>query len=155
MKPDTLKYSRAPEGCPDKYVLDEDACFDWRDPPRWIFELVSRRPVFLSSGYLHAMTHDGVRYLHARLYKGWFFSVSVAPSFPRALPAACLHDWIYKFAKELAAAWGCTVRDVTHLADHWFLALMRATGFLLKRTYFCAVRMLGYTFTRLFGAAKR
>ncbi len=149
--PNTLKYSVAPEGSPDRFVLDEDAVFEWRSPPRWIYALVSRRSVFLPSGYIHAFAFNGKRYLHVRLYAGWFFAVSVAPSFARALPAACLHDWLYKFAADFARCWGCPVRTVTHLADHWFLSLMRATGFLLKRTYFLAVRILGYAFTRLFG----
>jgi hypothetical protein len=80
--------------------------------------------------------------------------VSVAPNFARALAAACVHDWIYANVKALALAWGCTARRVLHLADHWFLSQMWSSGFGLKRTYFCFVRIFGYGFNRLFNKDK-
>jgi hypothetical protein len=150
-----LKYEAAPPGSPDKYRLTEDAHFFWENCPRWIYEIVRRKAVRLDSGYVAAFMQDGKRIVSACVFKGFYFAISVARSFPRALPAGCLHDWIYANAAALAAAWGCSVRTVLHIADHWFLALMRATGFLLKRSYFIAVRMLGYTFNRLFARAKK
>jgi len=84
------------------------------------------------------------------LSPGWCFDVSAAPSFKRARPAAAVHDWIYLHAAALAALAGVSVRRVLHVADRWFLAQMRAEGFLLARTYFIGVRIFGYWFWRLF-----
>jgi len=39
---------------------------------------------------------------------------------------------------------------VLRLFDHWFLAQMTASQFLLRRTYFAAVRTFGYAFNSLF-----
>lgn len=154
--PNTLQYERAPAGSPDKYRLTEDAHFVWTDCPKWIWELLAGNgAVRLDGGYVVAyVTHGGKRELQACIFRGFYFAISVAPSFAASLPAACLHDWLYANADALAAKWGCPVRTVLHIADHWFLANMRATGFFLKRTYFSAVRMLGYFFNRLCKTSK-
>lgn len=149
----TLSYEVAPPNSPDKFRLTADSHFKWTGCPRWIWNIVASRCIRLDTGYVVAYMAEGKRVLHACIFKGFYFAISVAPSFLRSLPAACLHDWIYANAAALAAAWGCSVRTVLCIADHWFLALMRATGFLLKRTYFCAVRICGYAFNVLFGKA--
>jgi hypothetical protein len=151
----TLQYEKAPPGSPDKYVLTADAHFVWTDPPAWIHALAAAHLVAIDSGYVVAYVKlSGRREIAACVYRGFFFAISVAPSFPRALPAGCLHDWMYQEAARIAAHWGCEVRDVLHAADHWFLALMRTTGFGLSRTYFVAVRMLGYWFNKLCAGRK-
>lgn len=145
-----IAYELAPPGSPDKFRLTADAHFKWVGCPRWIWDIVSVRCVRLDTGYIVAYMEEGRRVLHACIFAGFYFAVSVAPSFKRALGAACLHDWIYANAAALAAAWGASVRTVLHIADHFFLALMRASGFLLARSYFCGVRMFGYWFHSLF-----
>lgn len=146
-----ISYELAPPGSPDKFRLTADAHFIWSSCPRWIWALVAKRCVRLDSGYIVAYMEEGRRVLHACIFTGFYFAVSVAPSYKRAIGPACLHDWIYANASALASAWGARVRTVLHIADHFFLALMRATGFLLARSYFCGVRMLGYWFHTLFG----
>lgn len=151
----TLSYEAAPPGSPDKFRLTEDAHSVWSGVPRWIWEIVVRKAVRLDTGYVVAYLCEGKRELHACIFRGFYFAISVAPSFRRSLPAAVFHDWLYANAASLAAAWGCPRRTVLHLADHWFLALMRASGFLLKRTYFCAVRICGFAFNSLFGQSEK
>lgn len=149
-KPNTFLYEVAPPGSPDKFRLTEDAHSVWKNPPRWIFVIVARRGVRLDNGYVVAYYENGWRMLHCCISKGFYFSVSAAPDFKRALGPAAFHDFLYENSEALAAAWGVPVRTVLHIADHWFLALMRFTGFALKRTYFCAVRVLGFWFHNLF-----
>lgn len=151
-----ISYELAPPGSPDKYVLTEDASFIWTDAPEWIWDIVAKR-FYLNpkTGRIIAYMSGGRRVISACVYAGFFFAVSVAPSFKRALGAACLHDWIYSESEKIAKTWGVSTRDVLHIADHFFLALMRATGFLLARGYFCGVRMLGYGFHKLFGSSEK
>ena len=155
-EPDTLKYEKAPPGSPDRFRLTEAAHFKWANPPAWIWGIIAGAGgIRLDNGYLVSYTNkDGKRELCACVFRGFYFAISVAPSFARALPAGCLHDWLYAHADELALHWGCPARTVLHIADHWFLANMRATNFLFKRSYFTAVRMLGYWFNRLFAKEK-
>jgi hypothetical protein len=147
-----LPYERAPEGAEDKWRLTRDVTFRWSRPPKWILKSLSGGGLFLcDEGILHLrLDPDGTIALLLTVYAGFCFSVSVAPDFARALAAACLHDWLYKHAEAWAANCGISVRKALHIADHWFLAQMRASGFLLKRTYFCAVRIFGYAFNSLF-----
>ena len=93
---------------------------------------------------------DGVPVIALTVFAWFCFSVSCAPDFGRALAGACLHDFLYKYAAQIAASLNVSRRSVLRLADHWFLAQMRASGFLLKRTYFCAVRVFGHAFNSLF-----
>lgn len=150
-----FSYMAAGPGAPDKFVLVKNFNARWVGVPKWIWDIVARKPVRLDSGFIVAFMEDGVRVIHVRIFAGHYFAVSVAPSFERAKGPACLHDWIYANSAALAAAWGCPVRVVLHLGDHFFLALMRFTGFGLKRTYFCGVRVLGYGFNRLCNLFKK
>lgn len=145
-----IEYARAPAGSPDNYVLTEDAVYVWVKVPRWIWSIVVAQGAVFSDGHITAyMSPEAQCALTASVYKGFFFDVSVAPSFKGAMGGANLHDFIYGHSEALAKLWNCTVRDVLAIADHWFLANMRASDFLLARTYFSAVRVLGYGFHRL------
>ncbi len=145
-----LPYERAAEGAEDKYRLTLDTTFYWHRPPRWVARLIGHSGFVCGDGWLRLIVEgDGSALLALTVFAGFHFAVSVAPSFARALAGACLHDFLYKHAAQIAAHYGCTIRKVLHLADHWFLAQMRASGFALKRTYFAAVRLLGYPFNRL------
>ena len=150
-----FKYEVAPPGSPDTFRLTQDVVYTWKNPPLWIWKIVMRGEIMLPDGYLFAFISMGNLFIAARVYSGFYFAVSVAPNFPKAIGPASLHDWIYKNAEAIAAEWGCSVRTVLHIADHWFLALMRFTGFGLGRTYFCGVRMVGYLFHRLFSKDKK
>lgn len=147
-----LPYERAPRGAEDKWWLTRDTTFRWRSPPRWAVKMFAAAPRFeRPEGFLRGgHDPDGVPVLSLTVRRGFHFAVSAAPDFGRALAAACLHDWIYKYARELAAYYSQPRRRVLRLADHWFLAQMRASGFLLKRSYFCAVRVFGHAFNSLF-----
>ncbi len=142
-----MPYVRTPGGA-DRWALADDVWFHWASPPDWAFAMPCRMAA-LSDGTLMRDDRCVPRMLSLCVLAGFHFSVSIAPDFPRAMPAACLHDWIYSHADELAALWGCRVRDVLALADHWFLAQMRAEGFLLKRTYYAFVRLFGYHVNRI------
>lgn len=145
-----LPYERAPHGSEDKYRLTRDVTFRWRKPPKWVCRALAGKSFLCLEGWLRLSSDpDGVPVLLLSVFAGFCFAVSVAPNFGRALAAACLHDFIYKYAARIAAVFGLKVRTVLHLADHWFLAQMRASGFLLKRSYFLGVRMCGYWFSRL------
>ena len=142
---DPFPIDRAPSSAPDRLRLTRDVRFVWRRPPAWVCQSLPRSAK-LYCGRLRVS--DGMVSLSLR--PGWCFDVSVVPSFRRAIPAAAVHDWIYRHAEKLAALAGVSVRRVLHVADRWFLAQMRASGFLLARTYFIGVRVFGYWFWRLF-----
>lgn len=149
-----LAYEPAPFGSPDRFRLTADTHFTWHACPARFWDLAQRRCLMLDDGGYCVAFASGDRKLElqVRVPAGFFFAVSVAPNFKRALPAALLHDYLYSHADELASAWGCPRREVLRLADHWFLALMRFSGFFFKRTYFIYVRIFGYAFNTLFGA---
>lgn len=145
-----LPYARAPHGAEDKYYLTTDTTFYWHRPPRWVARLIGHSGFICGEGWLRLIVPgDGSALLALTVFAGFHFAVSAAPNFTRALAGACLHDFLYKHADAIAAHYSTSVRRVLHLADHWFLAQMRASGFALKRTYFAAVRILGYPFNRL------
>jgi hypothetical protein len=145
-----LPYERAPHGSEDKYRLTRYVTFRWRNPPKWTRRALAGKPVLCPEGLLRLSSDpEGAPVLLLSVFAGFCFAVSVAPNFARALAAACLHDFLYKYAALIAAVCGLKVRSVLHIADHWFLAQMRASGFLLKRSYFIGVRMCGYWFSRL------
>lgn len=150
-----LPYEQAPDGAEDKYWLTRDVTFRWRKPPSWVVKAFASGGYFIcAEGCLRLERDpDGAAVLVLTVRRHFCFAVSVAPNFIRALAAACLHDWIYKHSKEIAAFFGLDARTVLAIADHWFLAQMRASGFMLKRTYFCAVRLFGYWFNSLFAKA--
>lgn len=149
-----LPYELAPDGAEDSYWLTRDVTFRWRNPPKWCVRVFATGGHFINiEGHLRLERDpDGTPVLVLIVRRGFCFAVSVAPNFTRALAAACLHDWIYKHADEMefSAAFQVSSRTLLAIADHWFLAQMRASGFLLKRTYFCAVRLFGYGFHCLF-----
>lgn len=150
----TLKpfsYEPAPPGSPDKFRLTADFVTSWRNPPPWVFRLVSRRCIRVDTGYVVAYADGKDRHVQACIFRGFYFAVSVAPNFERARGPSVLHDWLYANSEILASRWSCQPADVLHLADHWFLALMRFTGFLFKRSYFCGVRVFGRWFRALTG----
>lgn len=146
-------YVKAPAGAPDKYRVNSPTRFAWERCPDWVWRTAKMR------NNIYVKLHDGMIYrermadgspvLYCEIKAGFHFAVSVAPNFPTAIPAACVHDWIYAHADEIAAAWCCSVWRVLRLADHWFLALMRYTRFGFRRTYFLAVRAAGYPFNRI------
>ncbi len=141
-----LPYVKAERSAPDKYRLIESVRFTWTNVPKWVRRMVGK-PFNSLSGSMNTARPGS---LLLTIFVGYHFAVSVAPSFRRALPGACLHDWIYENAAQIAAAWGCDRRDVLRLADYWFLAQMSASQFLLKRTYFAGVRIFGYAFNSMF-----
>lgn len=151
-----LPYERAPDGAEDKYRLTREVTFRWRGPGSWIVNALAGKGFFICpEGCLRlGYEADGTPVLLLTVVRHFCFSVSVAPDFYRALAGACLHDFIYKHSRAIAAVFGLKVRTVLHIADRWFLAQMRASGFGLKRTYFCFVRVFGYSFNRLFSKSE-
>lgn len=139
-------YAKSPAGAPDRYRLKRRVKFTWARPPVWVAMALSKWVCF-GDGFL--LFEKASNSLQTTIEEGFYFDVSVAPSFPRAMAAACLHDWLYSHADDIAAVNGSTRRRILHCADHWFLAQMSASGFLLARTYFVAVRICGYWFTSL------
>jgi len=120
--------------------------FCWRRVPRRIVRRVPIGATYIGEAgrLIRSIDAQGVPMLVLDVNLPFFFSVSVAPSFSRARPAAVLHDFLYAHAAYLELAIGVSRREVLHLADRWFFAQMDASGFLLKRTYFIAVRLFGY-----------
>ena len=142
-------YEKAPRGAPDKFVLTREVRFRWADPPGRALALAGGRSVSVKGGTLsHSDTVPPCLFLDVGA--GFHFAITVAPSFRRSLAAACLHDFLYLHSGEIAGRLGCSARDVLYLADSWFLSQMHADGFLLKRTYYAAVRTFGYAFRRIF-----
>lgn len=151
-----IAYEVCPPGSPDKFRLTEDAVFKWTGCPRWIWEIVTENLAVTGGGYVIGYRNTKKQMeLAAKVPKGFYFAVSVAPNFRRARGGACLHDFMYENAAFLAEIWDVPRRTVLHIADHWFLANMRAADFLLKRTYFVGVRVFGFWFNSLFGGKKR
>lgn len=148
-------YVVAPAGSPDKFMLTEDTVFLWsRCPPKYwgmakpVVELPTGRAFRLVNG-------DGTGTLAVKIRVPFYFSVSVAPNFPAARMASCVHDWLYANCETLACAWGCSAQGVRRLADHWFLAQMRSNGFALAVTYFLGVRVFGAAFNSIFGKSEK
>jgi hypothetical protein len=148
-----LPYERAPDGAPDRYRLTRDTAFRWRGPPARVVGAFAVGETFAcTDGWLRAgRDPDGAPVLALTVRRGFHFSVTAAPDFPRALAAACAHDWLYAHARDASGFFGMSRRRFLHAADHWFLAQMRASGFLLRRTYFVAARVFGYWFNTLAG----
>jgi len=145
-----LPYELAPSGSPDKYVLTKDVFFKWKNPPDWIMKVFMSgyRDCIIAKGYLWR-SHE-FNGMVCKINAGHFFSVSVAPDTEKTMGGSCLHDFLYENAAEFAKFYGISVRLFLHIADHWFLANLRASDFLFARTYFIGVRAFGYGFNRLF-----
>jgi hypothetical protein len=80
---------------------------------------------------------------------------SVVPDAPGTKAASCLHDALYQFSKEIAAAWGVPVGVVIGLADDAFLEVMRRDKCPVAGLYFAGVRVFGRPyrfFSSLFGS---
>lgn len=144
-------YKKAPEGSPDNYVTTRDVTFSWVDPPSWIYEIISRADYSDRYGSIYAARKAAVPTLICCIAAGFYFDVSVIGGNKKTLPAALPHDRIYAASQAVAALLGITQRTVLHIADHWFLATLRMSGWRFARTYFIAVRMFGYMFHRLTG----
>ncbi len=149
VKVPALPYEKAPGGSPDKYRTTRTVVFYWTKPPAKYWDMV-KCPVETADGAIwRELSPEGDKRICLLVNAGFFFAISVAPSFPRAMAGGCAHDFIYKWVSTLAIAWGVQMKQVLELADHWFLALMRYTKFWLKSTYFTAVRAIGYPFNRV------
>ena len=148
---DSNWYDKAPPGSPDTYVTTRTVEFKWHNAPEWIREVISRGVYSDSTGSLFI---DPEKNLWCRIRKGFFFDVSVIGGNKKTLPAALPHDWMYAHVIDLAAQFGISRREMLHIADHWFLATLRMSGWLLPRTYFIAVRTFGYAFNSLFSKDK-
>jgi hypothetical protein len=125
--------------------------FKWNDAPDWIKKAIGSSVYTDSTG---SLWQDPAANLWCRIRKGFFFDVSVIGGNEKTLPAALPHDWMYAHVKDLAAQFGVSRRTMLHIADHWFLATLRMSGWIFPRTYFIAVRSLGYAFNSLFSASK-
>jgi hypothetical protein len=149
MKP--FPYELAPKGSEDKFCLTSDITFAWRKCPKWVYHALNSPQSFLCwQGIIQHALFELDYTVMLKVFKGFCFSVSVAPDFESTMAGSCQHDFMYKHADAIAAHYGIPVRTVLHIADHWFLANLRAADFLCARTYFLAVRALGYSFNRLF-----
>lgn len=147
---DTTWYEKAPPGSPDNYVTTRMVTQRWANPPKWIYAIISAKTPFLCKTFSLGADPDAIEpTLVMRMFAGIFFDVSVIGGNSKTLPAALPHDSLYAMVKELAAYYGQSIRTILHIADHWFLATMRMTGWTFSRSYFAAVRMFGYQFNRL------
>jgi hypothetical protein len=80
---------------------------------------------------------------------------SIVPDAPGTKAASCLHDALYQFSKEIAAAWGVRTSVVIGLADDAFLAIMRRDHCPVAGLYYAGVRFFGRPyrfFSSLFGS---
>ena len=142
-------YEIAPSGSPDNYVTTCKVRFSWRNPPAWIYAIMSKADYYHDYGSFYADPNAAEPTLICCVAPGFYFDVSVIGGNAKTLPGALPHDLIYSLADAMANFYGVSVRTILHIADHWFLATLRMTGWAFKRTYFCAVRAFGYEFNRL------
>ena len=147
-------YLKAPAGSPDTYVTTRDVTFSWVNPPKWIYDIIAKADFYHANGSIYAARKAAAPTLICCVKQGFFFNVSFIGGTEKSLIGALPHDLIYLLAKSMAAVYGVSVRTIMHIADHWFLATLRMSKFLLPRTYFIAVRTFGYGFSSLFGANK-
>ena len=144
-------YVKAPAGSPDTYVTTRTVEFKWSKAPAWIKDVIKGSVYSDSTGSLWQEPNGD---LWCRIRKGFFFSVSFIGSNKKTLPGALPHDWMYVHVPDLAAQFGVSRREMLHIADHWFLATLRMSGWIFPRTYFIAVRTFGYAFNSLMKAVK-
>lgn len=147
-------YTKAPPGSPDTYVTTRKVTFSWTNPPKWIYDIISKTDYSDEYGSIYAAPHAAVPTLICCIVEKFYFDVSVIGGNPKTLQGALPHDRIYKAAMAIALFYGISVRKVLHIADHWFLACLRMAAWRFARSYFIAVRTFGYGFTTLFGANK-
>ena len=80
---------------------------------------------------------------------------SIVPDAPGTKAASCLHDALYQFSAEIAAAWGVSAWTVLRLADDIFLEIMRRDDCPVAGLYYAGVRVFGRPFrffSSLFGS---
>lgn len=147
-------YVKAPAGSPDTYVTTRDVTFSWVNPPAWIYAIIEKEDFYHENGSIYAARKAAVPTLICCVKKAFFFNVSFVGGTAKSLVGALPHDLFYSLSKTLAAFYGVSVRTILHIADHWFLAALRMSKWLLPRSYFLAVRTFGYAFNSLMGAAK-
>lgn len=147
-------YIKAAPGSPDTYVTMRKVTFSWVNPPKWIYDIIARIDYTDEHGSIYADPHAAVPTLICCISVGFYFDVSVVGGNSKTLPGALPHDRIYEASEKIAAFYNIPVRTVLHIADHWFLATLRMSKWLLPRTYFLAVRTFGYAFNSMMGAAK-
>lgn len=148
-QPSSDWYVKAPAGSPDKYVTTRKVRFTWRNPPKWIYAIMSRADFYHKDGSFYADQNAAEPTLICCIGPGFYFDVSVIGGNSKTLPGALPHDLIYSLVDAMAAFYNVDVRTILHIADHWFLATLRMSGWMFSRTYFAAVRMFGYPFNRL------
>lgn len=153
-QPDPLPYKRAPRGSPDKFVTTAPVKFFWSNVRASLVGDLPTGSIRVGApsnpGHLRHHHANGVHHLSLAIPSPYYFAVSVAPSFRRALPGALPHDYIYERVEEIAAGLNISVRETLHIADRWFFAQLSASGFLFRRTYYVGVRLFGYYFHQLF-----
>jgi len=143
-------YEKAPPGSPDNYVTTRMVTQRWANPPKWIYRIIASCAPFFCLNFSLSVDHDAIEpTLIMRMFPGIFFDVSVIGGNSKTLPAALPHDSFYAHVDALAKHYGISVREMLHIADHWFLATMRMSGWTFSRSYFAAVRFFGYQFNRL------
>lgn len=147
-------YVKAPAGSPDTYVTTRDVTFSWVNPPAWIYAIIEKADFFHENGSIYAARKAAVPTLICCVKQTFFFNVSFVGGTEKSLVGALPHDLFYLLSKMLAAFYGVSVRTILHIADHWFLATLRMSKWLLPRTYFLTVRTFGYAFNSLMGASK-
>lgn len=143
-------YAKAPAGSPDNYVTTRKVTYSWTNPPKWIYDIISNADYTDIHGSIYAAPHAAEPTLICCIAAGYYFDVSVIGGNAQTLPGALPHDRFYQAAAHIAKFYGIPRRTVLHIADHWFLATLRMTGWAFKRSYFAAVRAFGYTFNSLF-----
>lgn len=142
-------YERAPSGSPDNYVTVRKVQFAWKNPPKWIYDIISRGAFYHKHGSIYAAPQAAEPTLICCVDVGYYFDVSIVGGNEKTLPAALPHDLIYELADAMATFYGVSVRTILHIGDHWFLATLRMTGWFWRRSFFIAVRTFGYEFNRL------
>jgi len=143
--PNPFPHKRAPKGAPDKYVTTDSVIFTWYMPPSKLVTMIPAEGCLINK-----LVAINFIFMEITIPKSFYFAVSIAPSFPRARPAACLHDYIYEHSETIAKQAQIPLREVLHIADRWFFAQLSTSGFLLSHTYYVAVRLFGYYFHKLF-----
>jgi len=159
--PSPLRYEKAPENAPDKFVLQEKTVFVWdRVPKKWRHIPAGRyalpvKHVSKPAIFTHHRNADGTHYFELEIPADFYFAVTAAPNFPSALPGACLHDLLYACSENLASALGITVKEVLGFANSWFRRQMETSGFPLTGAYYWAVSRFGYVFHKVAGFFSR
>jgi len=160
--PDPLPHKAAPKDSPDDYITTETVTFVWHKvPKRWVKATAVGRYVHLHPYSEEAVVfHHGVddstgaHYFELTIPAPFYFAVSLAPSFLRSRPGACLHDCLYQISDRLHKMLGISLHDFLEMSDDWFHIQMESTGFLLADTYYEVVHTFGYFFHRVTNVLK-